>query len=129
MKEVNQPYKVISKETKKSGYEDKMYDQYSLELKNETYTTLDGLEFQIKTIGYVSVPDGEELDFDNSYHDFYYIQNYIMDENGKQLEFIPGRTGLGGIYNPSASILKAKKWLDKNGEKLMAGKGYQHKSS
>ena len=124
----DQPYKVVSKETKKSEFGDQIYDRYSLELKDETYTTSDGLTFQLKTIGSVQIPEGEELDFDNSYHYFYYIQTIVMDENGKQLENIPGES-FGGTYIPKRSISKAKRWLDKRGGQLMSGKGFQHKST
>ena len=125
---VNQPYKVLDKVTEKSSYSDRMFDRYNLELGDEIYTTPDGLTFQLKTIGYVSIDSGEELDFDNSYHHFYYIQTYVYDENGKQLEFIPGYS-YGGSYQLAQSISKAKRWLNKNGAKLMSGKGYQHKST
>ena len=123
--EVNQPYKVISKETEKSvGYGDTVYDRYSLELRDEMYTTPDGLTFQLKTIGYVSIPTGEELDFNNPYHYMHYMQTFVYDENGKELEHIPGDTN--GI---TPSINKAKKWLNQRGAQLMSGKGFQHKST
>jgi len=128
LNEVNQPYKVLSKKTEKSDYSDRMFDTYSLELNDEMYTTPDGLTFQIKTVGSVLINSGEELDLDNSYHDFHSIQNNISDENGNKLEFIPGYS-YGGSYERTKSISKAKRWLDKNGAKLMSGKGYQHKST
>jgi hypothetical protein len=126
LNEVNQPYKVLSKKTGKSEYSDNMYDDYELELYDENYTTPSGLTFRIRTLGYITIHTGVELDLDQTYHDFYRITNYIMDENGNRLEWIPGRTDLYRTYNPKASLTKVKKWLDKNGEKLMSGKRYRH---
>jgi len=130
LNEENQPYKVISKKTQKNefGDGDKVNDNYSLELKDETYTTPDGLTFQLKTIGNALIPTGEELDFDKSYHNFYYIQTLVYDENGNQLEKIPGES-FGGTYIPNRSISKAKRWLNKRGAQLMSGKGFQHKDT
>lgn len=124
LNEVNQPYKIISKETEKSPFGDEVTDDYSLELNDEMYTTPDGLTFQLKTIGFTSVPTGEELDFSKSGTYFYHINNIIFDENGKELENIPGdKQGI------TSSINKAKKWLNQRGAQLMAGKGFQHKST
>ena len=120
--------KVISKETKKSEFGETIYDKYLLELKNEIYNTPDELDFQLKTIGYVSIPTGEELNFDNPFHYFYYIETIISDKNGKQLETIPGES-YGGIYIFNRSISKVKRWLNKRGTQLMLGKGFQHKST
>lgn len=128
LNEENQPYKVISKKTEKSTFGDEMYDNYSLELKDETYTTPDGLTFQLKTIGSAMVPEGEELNFDDPTHNFYYIQTLVSDENGKQLENIPGES-FAGSFIPSRSISKVKRWLNQRGAQLMSGKGFQHKSS
>ena len=130
LNEENQPYKVISKKTKKNemGDGDVVNDIYSLELKDETYTTPDGLTFQLKTIGSVMIPTGEELDFNDPTHHFFYIQTLVSDENGNQLEKIPGES-FGGTYIPNRSISKAKRWLNKRGTQLMSGKGFQHKST
>jgi hypothetical protein len=51
-----------------------------------------------------------------------------MDENGNELEDIPGEM-VYGQYNVAASLNKAKKWLNQRGSQLMAGKGFQHKST
>ena len=126
--EENQPYKVLSKKTKKSEFGDEIYDNYSLELNDEMYTTPDELTFQLKTIGSTSIPTGEELDFDKLGNYFYYVETIISDENKKQLENIPGEK-VYGQYKLAASLNKAKKWLDKNGERLMSSKGFQHKST
>ena len=128
LNEVNQPYKVISKETEKSQFEDEVYDDYSLELNNETHTTPDGLTFYLKTVGYISIPEGEELNIGAPGHYYYYVQTYVFDENGKELEQIPGEKKYG-TYDRAASINKAKKWLNQRGSQLMAGKGFQHKST
>ena len=122
--ELNQPYSIISKKTEKGHFNDKMYDNYQLILNTEEYTTMGGLIFHVKTVGFSSISNGEILNFDNPYHYFYYIKNLIYDEKGKELEEIPGM-----IYNVSKSISKAKKWLDKKGLQLISGKGYQHKST
>ena len=118
---INQPYKIISKVTQKSEFSNQMFDDYEIELNNEMY-----LNFHIKTIGSVSIEKGEVLDFNNQFHNFYYIRTDIFNKGGK-LEYISGVKN--GVYNVKASILKAKKWLDKNGVKLLSGKRYQHKSS
>ena len=82
LNEENQPYKVISKKTEKSEFDNKTKDDiYNLELKNETYTTSDGLTFQLKTVGNVMIPKGEKLDFDNKSHYFFYIKTLVYDKN------------------------------------------------
>ena len=126
--EVNPSYKIISKETRKSEFGNKIHDKYTLDIKDEMYTTPEGLNFQLKTQGYVLTPEGEELDFNLPHHYFYYIQTYIMDKNGNKLEDIPGEK-VHGQYNVAASLNKAKKWLNQRGSQLMAGKGFQHKST
>ena len=118
---INQPYKIISKVTQKSEFGNQMFDDYEIELNDEMY-----LNFHIKTIGSISIEKGEVLDFNNQFHNFYYIRTDIFNKGGK-LEYISGVKN--GVYNVKASILKAKKWLDKNGVKLLSGKRYQHKSS
>ena len=118
---INQPYKIISKVTQKSEFSDQIFDDYELELNDEMY-----LNFHIKTIGSIFIEKGEVLDFNNKYHNFHYIRTDIFNK-GVKLEYISGVKN--GGYNVKASILKAKKWLDKNGDKLLLGKGYQHKSS
>lgn len=128
LNEENQPYKIISKKTEKGRIGDEIYDNYSLELKDETYTTPDKLTFQLKTIGSVMIPTGEELDFSNPTNNFHYIQTLVSDENGNKLENIPGES-FGGSYIPNRSISKAKRWLNKRGAQLMSGKGFQHKDT
>ena len=127
-KVLNESYKVISKKTEKSPYENKKFDDYSLELNDEMYTTPDGLTFQLKTIGFTSLPTGKELNLNEPNYYFYYIQTTILDKNGKELEKIPGAKIYGG-YRLNASLNKVKKWLDQRGAQLMAGKGFQHKST
>jgi hypothetical protein len=118
---INQPYKIISKVTQKSEFSDQIFDDYELELNDEMY-----LNFHIKTIGSISIEEGEVLDFNNQFHYFHYIHTDIFNK-GVKLEYISGVKN--GGYNIKASIIKVKKWLDKNGDKLLLGKGYQHKSS
>jgi len=127
-KVLNESYKVISKKTEKSPYENKKFDDYSLELNDEMYTTPDGLTFQLKTIGFTSLPTGKELNLNEPNYYFYYIQTTILDKNGKELEKIPGAKIYGG-YRLNASLNKVKKWLDQRGAQLMAGKRFQHKST
>ena len=127
-KVLNESYKVISKKTEKSPYENKKFDDYSLELNDEMYTTPDVLTFQLKTIGFTSLPTGKELNLNEPNYYFYYIQTTILDKNGKELEKIPGAKIYGG-YRLNASLNKVKKWLDQRGAQLMAGKGFQHKST
>ncbi len=127
-KVLNESYKVISKKTKKSPFENKKFDDYSLELNDEMYTTPDGLTFQLKTIGFTSLPTGKELNLNEPNYYFYYVQITILDKNGKELEKIPGAKIYGG-YRLNASLNKVKKWLDQRGAQLMAGKGFQHKST
>jgi hypothetical protein len=118
---INQPYKIISKVTQKSEFSNQMFDDYELELNDEMH-----LNFHIKTIGSVSIEKGEVLDFNNQFHYFHYIYTDVFNKRVK-LEYISGVKN--GRYNVKASILKAKKWLDKNGDKLLLGKKYQHKST
>jgi hypothetical protein len=126
--ESTQPYEIISKNTKKSEYGDEIYDNYALKLKDETYNTPDNSTFNLETIGYISVPEGEEIDFTNPYHYFYYIETIISDQKGNQLEKIPGMK-VSGEYKLSPSLNKVKKWLNVNSNQLMLGKGFQHKST
>ncbi len=71
-------YKIISKKTEKSPFENKKYDTYSLELNDEMYTTPDGLTFQLKTIGFTNLPTGKELNLnDPNYYFFLYPNRYI----------------------------------------------------
>ena len=125
---LNESYKVISKKTEKSPYENKKFDDYSLELNDEMYTTPDGLTFQLKTIGFTSLPTGKELNLNEPNYYFYYIQTTVIDENGKELEKIPGAK-IYGEYRLNASLNKTKKWLDQRGSQLISGKGFQHKST
>jgi hypothetical protein len=128
-KVLNESYKVISKKTERNEFSEEIVDKYELEINDENYTTNpDGLTFQLKTIGYVHVPEGETLNIGKESHYFYYIKTIIYDENGKELEKIPGEK-VGGSYNINPSINKAKRWLNKNGPQLMSGKGFQHKST
>jgi hypothetical protein len=127
-KVLNESYKVISKKTEKSPYENKKFDDYSLELNDEMYATPDGLTFQLKTIGFTSLPTGKELNLNEPNYYFYYIQTTVLDENGKELEKIPGAK-IYGSYRLNASLNKAKKWLDQRGSQLISGKGFQHKST
>jgi len=121
-------YEILNKETKKSEFGDEVYDNYTLKLNDETYTTPDELTFQLKTLGYVSSPEGEELDFNKLGSYFYYIETIIFDENGKKLEKIPGEK-IYGQYELAASLNKAKNWLNQNGTQLTLGKGFQRKST
>ena len=68
-----------------------------------------------------------KLDFSKIGHNFYYISTYVYNKE-ELLTDITG-TKIGGVYIPKKSITKAKDWLDKNGDKLLSGKGYQHKST
>jgi hypothetical protein len=124
--EADQPYKIISKKTEKSPFGDDIYDDYKIEINKETYITPDSLTFQLKTIGYTNVPEGEELEIGKP--GYYYIETIISDENGNELEKIPGEKGYG-VYNVARSINKTKKWLNQRGSQLMSGKGFQHKST
>jgi hypothetical protein len=128
-KVLNEEIDIISKNTKKSEFGDEIYDNYVINIQEEPYTTSEGLTFQLKCVGYVSIPEGEELDLNKPFQFYYFIQTIISDENGKELEKIPGVSLYGTEYIPSRSITKAKKWLDKKGFQLMSGKGYQHKST
>jgi hypothetical protein len=130
MNEVNQPYKVISKKTETSPYRDEEYDNYELDVKDEMYTTPDGSTFQIKITGYASTnKKGEELDFNNPYHFFYYMDARIFDENGKQLEKMPGSSH-GITFKLTPTLRKVKNWLNKNGARLLSGeRRYQWKDS
>jgi hypothetical protein len=125
---LNQPYQIISQSIGKNEFNGELYKKYQLMLNNENYITDDGLVFQIKTIGYSSVNNEDELNFDNPYHRFYFIENLIFDEKGIQLEQIPG-VSRGMRYEINQSVNKAKKWLNKKGLQLTLGKGYQHKST
>jgi hypothetical protein len=78
----DQPYKIISEKTRKYYFGDEIYDEYEIEINKETHTTPDGSTFDIETIGSVTIPQGEELDFSNPTHRFYYIETEIFDENG-----------------------------------------------
>jgi hypothetical protein len=129
LNEVNQPYEVISKKIYQGEFGDKeYYDIYTLKLNEEDYTTPEGLTFKIITKGRVMVPEGETLDFNKSTHYFHYIQTMILDENGNEIEKIPGMK-VYGTYEVKASINKAKKWLNTRGSKFLSGVGYQHKST
>lgn len=125
--EENQPYEVISKETRQSEFGDKPFeDKYTLKVDEEDYTTPEGLTFHLLTKGYSLVEKDTPLDFDSHY--FYYIDTVVSDEEGNELEQIPGRK-VYGAYEIKPSINKVKRWLDNNGSKLMGGKGYQYKST
>lgn len=128
--EVDQPYEVISKETRQSEFGDKpLLDDYTLKVSEEDYTTPEGLTFHLLTKGSVLVNKDETLDFDEgSTHHFHYIQTIVSDKEGNELEEIPGRM-IYGAYEIKPSINKAKKWLDNKGSQLMGGKGYQHKAT
>ena len=128
--EENQSYEVISKETRQSEFGDKpFYDNYTLKVGEEDYTTPEGLTFHLLTKGSVLVNKDETLNFDEgSTHHFHYIQTIVSDKEGNELEEIPGRK-IYGAYEIKPSINQAKKWLDKKGFQLMSGKGYQHKST
>lgn len=121
----NQPYKIISKETKNSlfGNKNDKYDKYILEINDETH-----LNFRLKTLGYVLVEEDDELDFDKIGHYFHYIDTEVYNDKGKLLTNITG-TRTGDTYIPKKSIIKAKDWLNKRGDKLLLGKKYQHKST
>ena len=126
---LNESYKVISKKTERNEFNGEIVDNYKLEINNENYTTNpDGLTFQLKTIGYVHVLEGETLNVGKGSHYFYYIETIIYDENGKKLEKIPGGK-VGGSYNINNSINKVKNWLNQNGSQLISGKKFQHKST
>jgi len=132
LSEADQPYKIISQKTRKNNFGNEMYDEYEIEINKETHTTPDGSTFDIETIGSVSIPQGEELDFSNPTHRFTYIETEIFDENGNYLERIPGfrRGGAGMSFDINPSIKKAKDWLNTNGAQLMSGnKKYQRKST
>ena len=119
---INQPYKIIYKKTEQNEFnKSEYYDLYELEINDENYK-----EFNIRTLGCVMIEEGEVLDFNNQFHNFHYIYTNIFNK-GVKLEYISGVKN--GGYNVKASINKVKKWLDKNGEKLLLGKKYQHKSS
>lgn len=128
--EVDQPYEVISKETRQSEFGDKPFlDIYTLKVGEEDYTTPEGLTFHLLTKGFVMVNKDETLNFDDeSTHHFYWIKTNISDKEGNELEEIPGRK-IYGAYEIKPSINQAKRWLDKKGSQLMSGKGYQHKST
>jgi hypothetical protein len=120
---INQPYKIISKSTDEPEFGNTVYDNYTLEINNEIY-----LNFKIKTLGNVLVEENDKLDFSKIGHNFYYISTYVYNNKEELLTDITG-TKIGGAYIPKKSITKAKDWLDKNRDKLLSGKGYQHKST
>ena len=122
-------FKVLSKEVEKSDYSDNVYATYMLELNDEIHTTPSGLSFRLYTIGSVIINSDQELDFNNPTHDFHSIQTNILDDAGEYLEHITGQKIIAGLYSLNGSILKAKRWLDKNGVAFVSGKGYQHKST
>ena len=126
--ESTSPYKILSK-TSSEAY-GKKYDAYEVELSNQKYTTSNGLTFQLKTIGFSTFPQEDTPEFKY----FYYITTLVFDENGEDLKGDISRLGIpgesfGGTYIPNRSISKAKRWLEKNGDKIMGGKGYQYKST
>ena len=97
-------------------------------LNDEDYTTPSGLEFNLKTLG-LKLTQKDFPKFIKGKHNFFYVKTDVY-YNGKQItkgDGIPGLQQYG--WNINGSINKAKKWLDKNGDKLISGKGYQYKST
>jgi len=112
-------FKLLSKKKEKNEFS-KGYDMnYEYLLNDEDYKTPSGIEFNLKTIGYVLSEMGEEPNTDN----FYYVKTDVYHD-GKQLtkgSGIPGLKRYGG-FDIAGSIKKAKKWLDINGDDFASGK-------
>jgi hypothetical protein len=126
-------FQLLSKKKEKNEFSKGYNMNYKYLLNDEDYTTLSGLKFNIKTIGYTSTDVDEKIDWSEypKFFGFYYIQIDVYYK-GKQLtgpSGIPGKKGLGYNYDLPGSVNKAKKWLEVNGEKLIQGKGYQYKST
>ena len=112
LSEADQPYKIISQKTRKNNFGDEIYDEYEIEINKETHTTPDGSTFDIETIGSVSIPQGEELDFSNPTHGFYYIETEIDNRIANIVDSAPSTlktlkelaTALNNDQNFSTSI-------------------------
>ena len=89
-------------------------------LNDENYTTLSGLEFNLKTLG---IKNPKQNYFFYIKTDVYYKGNLLIGNDG-----IPGLKKYES-WDVVGSINKAKKWLDTNGDKLISGKKYQYKST
>ena len=118
-------FKILSQEP------DGKYMIYKVLVNDEDYTTPSGLKFKIQSIGNIMIGRREKLDWSKypKFLDFYYIYTDVYYK-GKKItkdDGIPGLRQYG--WNVNGSINKAKKWLDKNGDKLISGKGYQYKST
>jgi hypothetical protein len=62
------------------------------------------LNFHIKTIGSISIEEGEVLDFNNKYHNFHYIHTDIFNK-GVKLEYISGVKNGGYNIKDTTSLL------------------------
>lgn len=80
-------------------------------LKEEEYTTTQGLKFKLKWIG-----------FSNKNEKYYYYSCVRVSYKGKELI---GGDGIPGGRDERESMNKAKKWLDKNGKEVIQGKKYR----
>ena len=126
MSEVEQAFKVVSKEITK-GFGGESYDRYNVDMGQEEYTTPEGLTFNLEVNGSALVKPGEKLDLSpGGRHNLYYASIDVYYE-GKKLENIPGWST--SYKHVKAQFTKAKRWLDKNGSKLIKGGRYQHKST
>jgi len=126
-------FKLLSKKKEKNEFGKGYIIDYKFLINDENYTTSSGLKFNLKTTGNIMLDPDEKLDWNEypKFLNFYYINTDVYYKE-KQLtgpEGIPGKKGLGYNFDAPGSINKAKIWLDKNGDKLINGKGYQYKST
>jgi len=108
-------------------------DTHEYLLNNEDYITPSGLTFNLVTTGNILTEAHKEPDFSlyPKCVGFYYIKTDVY-HNGNLLtgeQGISGKKGYGYNFELPGSVRKVRKWLDNNGEKLIQGKQYQHKST
>jgi len=121
--EMDQSYRVISKEPGPGGN-----IVYRVFMGEETYTTREGLTFNLEAEGLTFGTKGEPLNL-NDPVDFHMLWIKVKDEAGDMLVRIPGES-VGSLFDLKPSMRKAKRWLDKNGSRISSGgRGYQFKDT
>jgi hypothetical protein len=106
-------YQLLSKKRKRDMFGSSTISEYLVN--DENYTTPSGLKFNLKTIGFAMGRDKY----------FYYIKTDVYYKG----KLLTEPDGIPGARDVNSSIVKAKKWLDKNGEDFIKGKKYQYKST
>jgi hypothetical protein len=110
--------KLISSEVEDCPFSKSKYIRKEYLVNEEEFVTLNNIKFKLRTYDLV-------LEDEKGNEKIFYRKTEV-DHNNK---VVIGNDGIPGSGTLKQSISKAKKWLEKNNEKVLKGGGYRIKST